>query len=360
MDPITELRQRLAEAHLDAAFISSFENWRYFSGFTGSHAYLLVSAREQILVTDPRYTEQADGQSPGWQIITHGLDPLPALRQAIEASRAGRVGYETHKITDFEIRRMRETFPEIEWMPMEDIGKQLRAVKSPAEQAAIREAVGIADRALEALLPLLHSGMTEREISVELEYRLARGGSEGPAFGTIVAAGARGAMPHAEPSSRTIAAGDMVVVDFGAIYTGYHSDITRTLWVGEPEARMVEIFHIVEEAQQAALAAIRPGVTAGAVDEAHREVFRRYGVEQYALRGLGHGVGLEIHELPRVVIGGDALIEPGMVFTVEPGLYLPGVGGVRTEDIICVTDDGCDVWTQSPHLLRIPAAGGGG
>ncbi|HZW02649.1 MAG TPA: Xaa-Pro peptidase family protein, partial [Anaerolineaceae bacterium] len=355
-DPITALRQVLANDGLDAAFISSSENWRYFSGFTGSHAYLVITADRQILVTDPRYTEQATAQAAGWQVITHGLDPLPALQQALQASGARRVGYETHKLSDHEIRSLRAALPEIDWQPAADHGKRLRAVKSPAEQAAIHTAVEIADRALADLLPLLRPGVTEREVAVELEYRLARNGSEGPSFGTIVAAGERGALPHAAPSERTLNLGDMVVVDFGAVYRGYHSDITRTLWVGEPALRLREIFAIVEEAQQAAIAAIRPGATGGEVDEAHRTIFRRCGVEEFALRGLGHGVGLEIHEQPRVVMGSDEQLEIGMVFTVEPGLYLPGTGGVRTEDIVCVTPAGCEVWTRSPHLLRIPAA----
>lgn len=356
MDPIAALRENLAKNGLDAALISSGENWRYFSGFSGSHAYLIVTAGEQILVTDPRYTEQANGQAPGWQVLTHGLDALPALRQALQSCKAQRVGYETHKLSDYEIRRLRAELPDIDWQPMEDVGKALRAVKSPAEQDAIRTAVDIADRALQDLLPQLRPGMSERAVAIELEYRLARLGSEGPSFGTIVAAGERGALPHATPSERTLNPGDMVVIDFGAIYQGYHSDITRTLWVGEPSARMREIFAIVAEAQQAAFDVIRPGITGGEVDYAHRAVFYRYGVEQFALRGLGHGVGLEIHELPRVVMDSDERIEAGMVFTVEPGLYLPGLGGVRTEDIVRVTPDGCEVLTRCPRLLRIPAA----
>lgn len=356
IDRIAALRNYLETGHLDAALISSYENWRYFSGFGGSHAYLVITAADLILITDPRYSEQATQQAPGWRIITHGLDAMPALKQALESTGAATVGYESEKITDFEIRRLRDTLPGIVWEPMQDRGKQLRAVKDGSELKDLRRAIHIADQAVEGWARSLSPGMTERQAAVELEYKLARLGSEGPAFGTIVAAGERGALPHAQPSDRTINSGEMLVVDCGATYHGYHSDITRTLWIGEPAPRMQEIYGIVQDSQKAALNAIRPGISCGEVDEAHRRVFREHGLEKYSLRGLGHGVGLEIHELPRVVMDSKETLLPGMVFTVEPGLYLPGIGGVRIEDIVYVTEEGCEILTQCPKLLRVGAA----
>lgn len=354
MDRIAALRRELEKHQLDAALINSYENWRYFSGFTGSHAYLLITESEQILITDPRYTEQASQQAPGWRVVTHGLDSLVELKKTLEGCRAGVVGYETEQITDLEIRRLREALPKNHWTPMENVGKQIRAIKDEGELAALKQAIHIADQAVEEWTHTLAPGMSEREAAIELDYRFARLGSETPAFSTIIAAGERGALPHATPSDRIIASGEMVVVDCGAVYQGYHSDITRTIWVGEPELRMREIYAIVRASQEAALAIIRPGVKTGDVDRAHREIFWRYGLEQYSLRGLGHGVGLEIHEFPRVVMGGDDLIEPGMVFTVEPGIYIPGLGGVRIEDIVHVTGSGCEILTQCPERLSVP------
>lgn len=356
MDRISAIRQNLKISNLDAALISSYENWRYFSGFTGSHAYLVITSTDQVLITDPRYTEQATQQAIGWKIITHGLDAMPSLQQAFESSGVVTVGYETQKISDFEIGRLRGNLPEITWIPMEDIGKQLRAVKNNEESANIRQAIRIADLAVEELTGIVIPGMTERDVAIELDYRLAKHGSEGPAFGTIVATGPRGALPHATPSDQVITPGDMIVVDCGATYHGYRSDITRTLWVGDPIPRMREIFDVVLASQQAAQAVIRPGITGGEVDFAHREVFRKHNLEQYSLRGLGHGVGLEIHELPRVVMDTSEVIQTGMIFTVEPGLYLPGIGGVRIEDMVEVTQDGCEILTRCPKVLRIPAA----
>jgi len=350
---IENLRAWLSDQNLDAAYISSYENRRYFSGFTGSNGYLIITPSELLLITDQRYTLQAKQQAVGYKVVTHLLDPIPTIKDTINSLSIRTLGYETRKLTDFDVRGYRSALPHINWVPMEDIGKQLRAVKDVGEQENLRRAIAIADRAVARLVNIIKPGMTEKEVAIELEYILAKEGSEGPAFGTIVASGLRGSLPHGGPTDKRIDTGDMVVVDCGAIYQGYHSDITRTIWVGEPSSRMVEIYKIVLDAQDQALSAIRPGITGGDIDRAHRLVFEQAGVEKYSLRGLGHGVGLEIHEQPRVVIDSQEVIQPGMIFTVEPGLYLPDLGGVRIEDIVLVTESGCEILTACPKNLRV-------
>ncbi|MDG0811440.1 M24 family metallopeptidase [Cohnella rhizosphaerae] len=358
MERIARLRELLADRELDGVYIASPENRAYYSGFAGSNGHLLLTARHAVLITDPRYTEQAEQEAPGWRIVTHGLDAMPTLRETLLAMGIVRIGYETNKLSDAEAARLRRDVPEAAWVPLEDYGLAHRAVKDEAEIGLIRRAVQIADRAIAKLVPRLAPGMTEREIQIELEYLMAKEGSEGPAFGTIVASGKRASLPHGSATDKPIRGGEMVVVDFGAICGGYRSDITRTLWVGVPEPDILAIFHLVLRALEAAIAAVRPGMTCGALDRVARDVFAEARMEAFSLRGLGHGVGLHIHELPRVVMGADAIIEPGMVFTVEPGLYVPDVGGVRIEDIVRVTDDGCEVLTRSPRLLQIHEGAG--
>lgn len=350
---IGKLRALLTEWELDGIYVSSPENRAYFSGFTGSNGHAFVTASEAALITDSRYTEQASEQAEGWRVVTHGLDAMATIQAEAAQLRASRIGYETTKLTDAEASRLRTKLPEIEWLPMEDFGVSLRAVKDERELGYIRQAAGMADRAILKLMPKLAFGMTERDIQAELEYLLAKEGSEAPAFATIVVSGTRTSLPHGTATDKPIAPGEMIVIDFGATYKGYRSDITRTLWVGVPNPDLFHLFHVVLRAQEAALAAIKPGIIAGDLDRAHRLVFEEEGMEAYALRGLGHGVGLHIHELPRVVIGSTERIVPGMVFTVEPGLYVPGVGGVRMEDMVSVTADGCEVLTRTPKVLQV-------
>ncbi|MEO3945874.1 Xaa-Pro peptidase family protein [Gorillibacterium sp. CAU 1737] len=350
---LNPLRQWMKERELDGLYLASKENRRYFSGFIGSNGHLFLSADAAVLVTDPRYTQQAEEEAAGWRIATHGLDPMPTLREEARGLRAKRIGFETDHLTDGAITRLRAAVPEVEWVPMPDYGLTLRAVKDEGEVACIRRAVAMGDRALMRLLPRLSPGMTEREIQMELEYLLAKEGSEGVAFDTIVASGPRSALPHGTATDRPIRSGEMVVVDFGAVYRGYHGDMTRTLRVGEPEPDLHRLDEVVHEALEEAVRAVRPGITAGELDRVHRRVFEAAGLERYSLRGLGHGVGLHIHERPRVVIGSEEILVPGMIFTLEPGLYVPGVGGVRIEDVVRVTEEGVEVLTQCPRRLQI-------
>ncbi len=350
---IEKLRQYMIEQDLDGFFIYSKENRQYFTKFTGSNGFVLITHDKNLLMTDSRYTEQATMQAAHFEVITYNLSPFEPLKEMIGSQGVKRVGYESKLLDDYTIRGLGDILSDVAWVPTVDVGIKIRRVKEDSEIEAINEAIGIADRALSNLIPQLKVSMTEKDVVTELEYQMRKEGSEAPAFDTIVATGTRGAMPHAMPTDAKIQSGDMVVMDFGAQYQGYMSDITRTLWFGEPCKRMQEIFQIVEKSQKTAIQSIALGKTCKAIDQAHRDVFLEYDVEQYSLRGLGHGVGLNIHEWPRVVMKNDELIDNNMIFTVEPGIYIPNVGGVRTEDIVVVRQGCAEVLTQSPHKIVI-------
>jgi Xaa-Pro aminopeptidase/Xaa-Pro dipeptidase len=225
--------------------------------------------------------------------------------------------------------------------------------KDPIEQAMILEAVRCSDAAFKKLIPLLKAGMTEKDLADELHYLVNREGGESMSFGTIVGSGPRGALAHAKPSSRNIQSGEMAVVDFGVTKSGYVSDMTRTLIFGEVSKEMLDIHSLVICAMKAALETIRPGVAAKDVEQAHRNIFIEAGLEEYALKGLGHGIGLQVHECPRIVIGNETILDKDMIFTIEPGLYFPDRFGARTEDVVMVTADGFKVFTETPHVIHV-------
>jgi len=241
----------------------------------------------------------------------------------------------------------------INWIPTEDVIKKIRAVKSEEEIKNIKKAVEIADKSMKKLLEVIKPNITEKEIKIKLEYILAQNGSERPAFGTIVTSGKRTSLAHGKATERKLKEEDLVLIDFGACHKGYMSDMTRTIILGERSEKIKEIYNYVLEALNKAIDFIEPGVTCKEVDKVARDVFKKYGLEKYSLRGLGHGVGLEIHEYPRVVMNNDDLIKENMVFTIEPGLYIPDTGGVRIEDIIVVRNNKCEVLTKTPRIIKI-------
>lgn len=348
-----KLLRWMQEENFDAFLMLSDANRRYFSGFTGSNGYLIITKNESILITDQRYTEQAAMQATGFTIVTHGIDPFVTCAEVLERVSPSRIGYETKRITDFHFREWQGLQSNIEWIPTEDVGMKLRAVKEPNEIELIKEAITIAEKAFLETMKWIRIGVTEREVMVELEYQMKKFGSEGIAFDTIVASGKRSSLPHGYPTDKRIESGDPIVIDFGAVYQGYMSDITRTIWVGEPDEKRQMIFDQVVEAQEAAISAIMPGMTCMEIDQVHREVFFKHEIENYSLRGLGHGVGLEIHEEPRVVMKNSGVIEENMIFTVEPGIYIPDFGGIRIEDMVLVTEKGASVLTSLPKRILI-------
>ncbi len=342
----------------DALLVTSLTNVRYLTGFTGSAAMLLVlvGAERALLVTDGRYETQA-----AEQLAAAGVDAEIAVgnaaRQAEVLAAAtgavGRLGLEAGSVTWREqLDWADKLMPDL--VAVDGLVEALREVKDAGEVARIERAASIADEALGAMLPMLAGAPTEREVALELDFTMRRLGAGGPSFDTIVAAGPRAAMPHARPSDRPIGAGELVVLDFGAEVDGYRSDTTRTVCVGEPsDPDAAAIVEAVAEAEAAGVAAVRAGAGARDVDTACREVLAGHGLADRFVHGTGHGVGLDIHEAPILGATATATLDAGFVVTVEPGVYLPGRLGVRIEDSVLVTSDGCRPLTTFPKDLVI-------
>ena len=352
---LARLRPALDDAGADGLLVTELANVRYLTGFTGSAGVLLVTADEALLATDGRYRTQA-----GEQLALHGAEDDVELtvggpgaqRDAVAAlvARAGirRLGLEADSISWGAERRWAEVLRGVEALATSGVVEQLRMVKDQGELARMAQAAAIADAALGETLPLLGDGRSEAEVALSLDSAMRRLGAEDRAFETIVASGPNAAKPHARPSARRVGAGDVVVVDFGATVEGYRSDMTRTFVVGTADDTMARILDTVGRAQADGVAAVRPGIATGDVDRVCREVIAGAGFGEAFEHGTGHGVGLHIHEAPSVGPGSTAILAPGVVVTVEPGIYLSGIGGVRIEDTVVVTDEGCRPLTRFP------------
>ncbi len=360
-DRASRLRSRLTELPCDALLVTNLTNVRYLTGFTGSAALLLVpadEAAEPVFVTDGRYRDQAASELARAGVVARTVigQEEDARRQALAGAAAGlgRLGLEADNVTWAQKRRYgADWFPDAQLVPTTGLVESLRLVKDAGEVARIEAACEMADAALAAVRHRLGEGPTEAEVALELEWQMRRLGAEAPSFETIVASGPNGAMPHHRAADRRIAEGDLVVLDFGALVDGYHSDMTRTVMVGDPSDTQARMYEVVRESQAAGVAAVRAGAEASAVDAACRSVIRDAGWDEAFLHATGHGVGLDIHEPPRVARTADAMLADGQVVTVEPGVYLAEHGGVRIEDTVVVTSEGCRTLTlapKEPHL----------
>jgi Xaa-Pro aminopeptidase len=342
----------LASRKLDALLVSFGPNLRYLSGFTGSNGSLLVLPGKSILFTDPRYTIQAGLEATCQVRIAKGpllLDVASVIR------RLGlkRIGYEPAQMTCDVFESLRARLPlKASLEPAAGWIEGLRAVKSAEEIARIRDSVETNSRAFEQTVQRVRPGMKEQDLAAELEYRMRRLGAEKPSFETIVAGGARSALPHAQPTAAPLREG-LVVVDMGAIRDGYCSDMTRMLFVGRPSTKVKRAYRAVLEAQLAAIDAVRPGAPTVRVDAAARNVLKRHGLDKAFIHSTGHGLGLEIHEPPRIGKRDKTRLQAGMAITIEPGVYLEGFGGIRIEDTVLVTAQGCEVLTPTSKDLRV-------
>lgn len=340
----------LTKCKLDAVLVSNRENVRYFSGFAGTAGVLAVTADKRMIFVDSRYVEQARQMAPDFLVIKSGGNPLDEAAEWLKRSGCPQIGFEENDLTFAGYRRMTGKIGAEVWVPVELDG--LRAVKTAEEIEKIVASAAIADEALAKILPLIRPGATEEAVAAALEYEMRLRGSTRPAFATILASGPRAALPHGVASGKKIAAGDFVVIDFGAVYEGYHSDMTRTFCVGKASPRQREVYDAVLQAQIAGVAAVRAGAGCREVDGISRGMIASAGFGEYFGHGLGHGVGLAIHEGPRLSpMAGEAKLEAGMVVTVEPGIYLPGWGGVRIEDLLVVTQTGCRILCKMDKAL---------
>ena len=357
-DRLPRLVERLDGAGCDALLVSARANIRYLCGFSGSAGLLLVGRDLTLLVTDGRYTSQAAEQLEAAGVTADVETGNPERQRELLAKAASscrRVGLEAAAVTWAHQRAYAtEVFPEAELVATEGLVEDLRKTKDEGELARIARAAGIADAALHATARRLLDAPTEREFGIELDHTMRRLGADDVSFETIVASGPNGAKPHARPTDRRIAPGELVVVDFGALVDGYHSDMTRTLCVGDPASPdAARVAALVTEAQAAGVAAVRAGVRAADVDAACREIIAAAGHGDAFVHGTGHGVGLDIHESPILNATATATLDAGFVVTVEPGVYLPGEFGSRVEDSVVVGDDGCRRLTNAPKELVI-------
>jgi Xaa-Pro aminopeptidase len=347
------LRRRFEAAGVDALLVTRLPNVAYLTGFTGSAAMVLVDRDEIVFVTDGRYGEQAAEQLAAVRVPARVEVRVSqsAQRDVMTDAARGyrRLGLEAHGVTWAQQRAFAsEWFPGAELVATEHLVEDLRRVKDPGEVARIQAACAIADEALAVVASRLFDRPTEREVALGLELEMRDRGAAGTSFDPIVASGPNGAKPHARPSDRPVEAGEPVVIDFGCIVDGYCSDMTRTLSVGDPGSDARRVYEVVRDAQQTGRDAVSAGADCARVDKACRDVIEAAGWGDAFTHGTGHGVGLEIHEAPRVAATARDTLAAGYVVTVEPGVYLPGVGGVRIEDTVVVTEDGADVLTRFP------------
>jgi Xaa-Pro aminopeptidase len=350
---LTNLQGLLDSNRLDALLVTHLPNVRYLSGFTGSSAALLVDEKSAVFFTDGRYTTQAKAEVQGARVVvgkkaslTLSADWLKARR--LRVRKPLRLGIETDHMSVASHAFLQANLPSsVLLRPAKPLVEQARMTKDAEEVEALRAAVnlgaGLFDRALESIRP----GIEEIKVAAEMEYAAMCAGAEAMSFPTIIASGRRSALPHGRASTQAIPQDGFVVCDFGVILGGYCSDMTRTLYVGRPSEEARQLYDAVREAQQAAVEAVRPGRKVGEVDQAARKLLQQKKLGEYFTHSTGHGVGLEIHEAPRLAAGQNEILRPGMVVTVEPGAYVPGTWGVRIEDMVLVTEGGCEILTPT-------------
>lgn len=349
---VQKLRELMEREKVDGALITGLTAIQYYSGFTSEEAALIITLSGAYLTTDFRYTIQAKEQSPDFEIVEWKGSLLTQADKLLQDGGCRRVGFENESMTVADYEKI-QAFP-YEWVPFSQQLSRPRLVKTAEEIAALQRAQNMADEGFKALLTRIGSGMTEKEVAAELDYINARLGSERPSFDTIVGSGPNGAMCHAIPGDRRLQKGDLVVLDFGCVYHGYHSDMTRTIAVGEADDFSKRIYDIVRTAQQKALDGLKAGITGRELDGIARSYIASQGYGDCFGHSLGHGFGLLIHESPYASTKSEWTLEPGMTITVEPGIYLEGRLGVRIEDCCVVTDEGMiNLVSSTKELLSV-------
>ncbi len=345
---VNKLREALAEHDLDAILISQPENRRYLSGFTGSAGFLLITDEKAVLATDFRYWQQAGRETPDFELAKiqgYFKDVLPDLLADL---RVGRLGFESQHVTVDQLDTWSQAAENVVWVPLKKTVEALRAVKDEDEIQALLRSARLTDAAFDHLLGVIRPGMTERQAAWEIETFMRVHGASKVAFDLIVAAGPNGALPHARAGGRVIQPGEPIVIDIGCVLEGYCSDMTRTICLGSPGDKYLEVWDVVLEAQETAEAGIRAGLTGVEADALARDVIEAAGYGDNFGHGLGHGVGLAVHEDPRASRLSENELQAGMALTVEPGIYLPGEFGVRIEDLVVIRETGVEILTTTP------------
>jgi Xaa-Pro aminopeptidase len=337
--------------NLDAVLFWSLENIRFLCGFTGSDGALIFGGEERVFLSDSRYEEQAKTEVRAAAFRKY-RKKIEGIAQCLRSMGVRRLGFEASALNFESYQRLKGLLPRVSLVPLSEPIAGLRARKEPDEIEKIRKAVQIASQSFQDMLSRVKAGVKEKTLGDFLEIRMRRRGGEACAFPTIVASGARGALPHGKASDKNLVRKEMVVIDFGVRDQGYHSDETKTLILGRPDPSQKKIYDLVRRAQERAMKAVRPGASVRRIDAAARDVISRAGYGKFFGHGTGHGIGLAVHEPPAISPRGSGAVEEGMVFSIEPGIYLPGWGGVRLEDLVLVTDRGCEVLTYLSKELK--------
>jgi Xaa-Pro aminopeptidase len=349
------LRESLREQELEAIFVTNLTNVRYLCGFAGSNGMLLITERAARFFTDGRYRTQSAKQVQGADIVVYDNPPDlgPALQKAASDLGAKEIGLEAANVTIAKREELEESFAGSGLVATKRVVEGLRAVKDEEEIDLMRTAAQMADDGFSHILDYVNAGMTEKEVALELEFYMRRGGADGVSFSPIVAAGQRSALPHANPTERVIEEGDFLLFDLGCIYKGYCSDLTRTVTIGPPDDRQRSVYEVILASNEAGLSAAGPTKAASEVDRASRDVVAEAGYPEAFSHGLGHGVGMEVHESPTVRSTSEDILVAGNVVTIEPGAYFPDWGGVRIEDLVVITDSGKEVLSKSSKEMIV-------
>jgi Xaa-Pro aminopeptidase len=345
---LERLRQVMQQQAIPAILITNAFNRQYMTGFTGSSGYVYVTQDRAVFLTDFRYMTQASQETVGYEILEHQSSGVAAsVKELLRKQGITRLGFEQADVTYGAFLSYQHELAGIELVPTNQIIEKLRMIKDAGELQIMQEAADLADQTFSHILTKLKPGVSELDIALEIEIFIRKNGGTSTSFDTIVASGERSALPHGRASERILKANEFVKMDFGAYYKGYCSDITRTVVIGKPTDKHKEIYNIVLEAQLHCLEHLQPGMTGSAGDALCRDVIAKYGYGDNFGHGTGHSLGMEIHESPRLSKQDNTILTPGMVVTVEPGIYLPGFGGVRIEDDVVLTDTGIKILTHS-------------
>lgn len=350
---LNTFRSKMKDLKINGALITKRENYMYLSGFSGTSANLIITDKKAYLLTDFRYIEQSSKQAPLFNIVQHKPDIIDTIYEIVNSEGLKKLGFEDKSASYAQYKTFVDKFGNIELIGIGAIVDDLRSIKDAHEIDIINKAVQIADGAFTHILSIIKPGITELDVAAELEYKMKKLGASGASFETIVASGLRSSMPHGIASEKKLELGDTITMDFGAMYNHYCSDITRTVFLGQPDKKMIEIYNIVLKAQLISEKGAKRGCTGKEVDKIARDIINKNGYEGKFGHGLGHGVGLEIHESPRLSVGGDKILENNMAVTIEPGIYVEGLGGIRIEDTIIIKDDNPIVLTKSRKDLII-------
>jgi len=350
---LAAVRRSLESSKLDAFLVTHLPHVRYLTGFSGSNGLCIIGSRYQCFLTDSRYRDQAREEVTTWRVLVSRDSLYQAALKARLLTPRMRIGFESRYVSFDSALTLRKTFPRVTFIPTRSLIERLVSVKDDSEIASIRRAAEITDRVFRRIVALLRPGISERDVAAEIGYYHRKYGAEGDAFEPIVASGWRGAFPHAGASTKKIQNGELVTLDFGCRFNGYHCDLTRTVAVGRPTQRARRIYRAVLGAQEKALVAARSGLPAKALDQIARSHIRKHGLGRFFKHSLGHGLGLEVHEAPRISSMSAEILRTGNVVTIEPGVYVPGFGGARIEDDIVIRDGGSEVLNKSPKELLI-------